>query len=70
MSKTERTLKQRIIKHKQVVKNADSNNGLAMHVAETEHEIRWNKAELGYMKEGQWSKQKIKVCQSRHISTI
>ena len=39
VGETERTLKQKITKHKQAVKNADSNNGLAVHVARIKHEI-------------------------------
>ena len=59
VGETGRTLKQRITEHKRAVKNADSNNGLAVHVAETEHEIRWNEAEV-VCREEQWTKRKIK----------
>ena len=41
-----------------MVRNADSNNGLAVHVAETEHEISWNEAEV-VCREEQWTKRKI-----------
>jgi hypothetical protein len=34
-------------------------HGLAVHVAETEHEIRWDEAEVVYREE-QWTKCKIK----------
>ena len=58
---TGRTLKQRITEHKRTVRNADSNNGLAVHVAETEHEIRWNINEAEIVcREEQWTKHKIK----------
>ena len=39
--------------------DADSNNGLAVHVAETEHEIRWDEIEI-ICREEQWTKHKIK----------
>ena len=44
VGETGRTLKQRISKHKRVVKNADSNNRLRVHVARTKHEIKWDEA--------------------------
>ena len=59
VGETGRTLKQRITEHKRAVRNADSNNGLAVHVAESEHEIRWNEAEV-VCREEQWIKRKIK----------
>ena len=42
VGETGRTLKQRITEHKRAVKNADSNNGPALHVARTKHEIKWD----------------------------
>ena len=59
VGETGRTLRQRIIEHKRAVKNADSNNGLAVHVARTKHDIRWDKAEV-VCREEQWMKRKIK----------
>ena len=59
MGETERTLKQRITEHKRAVENADRNNGLAVHVASTEHKIRWGEAEVVHREE-QWTKRKIK----------
>ena len=58
VGETGRTLTQRITEHKRAVKNADSNNGLAVHVAGAEHEIRWDEAVV--CREEQWTKQKIK----------
>ena len=55
----EKTLKQRITEHKRAVRNVDRNNGLAVHIAETEHEIRWDEAEV-ICREEQWTKRKIK----------
>ena len=59
VGETRRRLKQRITEHKQAVKNADSNNRLAVYVARTEHEIRRDEAEIVH-REGQWMKRKIK----------
>ena len=38
--------------------NADNNNGLAVLVARTEHDIRWDEAEV-VCREEQWTKRKI-----------
>ena len=59
VGETGRTLKQRITEHKRAVKNADSNNGLAVHVAGTGHTIHWDEAEVVWREE-QWTKRKIK----------
>ena len=59
VGETGRTLKQRITEHKRAVKNADSNNGLAVHVAGTGHTIHWDEAEV-VCREEQWTKRKIK----------
>ena len=53
---TGRTLKQQITEYKWAIKNADSNNGLAVHIARTEHK---DKAEV-VCREEQWTKRKIK----------
>ena len=66
---SERTLKQRITEHKRAVKNADSNNGLAVHVASTEHKIRWEEAEVVHREE-QWTKRKIKESFSTHANNL
>ena len=59
MGETGRTLKQRVTEHKRAVKNADSSNGLAVHVTKTQHRIEWNEAEV-ICREEQWMKRKIK----------
>ena len=59
MGETGRTLKQRITEHKRAVKNADSNNGLAVHVTRTKHQIEWDEAEV-ICREEHWMKRKIK----------
>ena len=59
VGETGRTLKQRMTEHKQTIRNADNNDGLAVHVAKTEHQIRWDEAEV-VCREEQWTKHKIK----------
>ena len=59
VGETGRTVKQRISEHKRAVKNVDTNNGLAVHVAETGHCIRWDETKI-VCQENQWTKRKIK----------
>ena len=59
VGETGRTLKQRITEHKRADKNADSNNGLAVHVARTTHQIERDEAEV-ICTEEKWMKRKIK----------
>ena len=59
VGETGRMLKQRMTEHKRAIRNVDNNNGLAVHVAGTEHEIRWDEAEV-VCREEQWTKCKIK----------
>ena len=58
VGETRRTLKLCIIKHKWVVRNVDSSNGLAVHAVETGYIIHWDEAEVVYRE--QWTKRKIK----------
>ena len=51
VGETGRMLKQRMTEHKRAVKNADSNNGLAVHVAGIGHTIHWDEAEVVYREE-------------------
>ena len=46
VGETGRRIKQRMTEHKRVVKNADSNNGLAVHVAGTGHTFHWDEEAL------------------------
>ena len=55
VGETGRTLKQRITEHKRAVKNVNSNIGIAVHVAKTKHQIRWDEAEV-ICREEQWTK--------------
>ena len=54
-----KNVKTKNTEHKRAVRNVDRNNGLAVHAAETEHEIRWDEAEV-ICREEQWTKRKIK----------
>ena len=44
IGETGRTLKKRLIEHKRSVRNGDTNNGIAVHVRETEHSVQWEQA--------------------------
>ena len=69
--KTGRTLKQRITEHKRAVKNVDSNNGIAVHVAKTKHRIRLDEAEV-ICREEWWTKPKVKesLAIKRHVDNF
>ena len=41
------------------MKNQDKNNGIAVHVLQTGHEIRWEDAMVMH-REQQWTKRKVK----------
>ena len=59
VGETRRTLKQTITEHKRAVKNVDSNNGIAVHVAKTKRQIIWDEAEV-ICREEQWIKRIVK----------
>ena len=44
IGETGRTLKKRLMEHKWSVCNGDTNNGIAVHVRETEHSVQWEQA--------------------------
>ena len=44
IGETGRTLKTRLMEHKRSVRNRDTNNGIAVHVAETDHSVQWEQA--------------------------
>ena len=44
IGETGRTLKTRLMEHKRSVCNGDTNNGIAVHVRETEHSVQWEQA--------------------------
>ena len=70
---TGRTLTPRITEHKRAVKNVDSDNGIEVPtcMAMTEHQIRWDEAEV-ICQEEQWTKQKIKqtLAIKRHVDSL
>ena len=44
IGETGRTLKTRLMEHKWSVRNRDTNNGIAVHVTETDHSVQWEQA--------------------------
>ena len=44
IGETGRTLKTRLMEHKRSVCNRDTNNGIAVHVIETDHSVQWEQA--------------------------
>ena len=44
IGETGHTLKKRLMEHKWSVRNGDTNNGIAVHVRETEHSVQWEQA--------------------------
>ena len=44
IGETGRTLKTRLMEHKRSVCNRDTNNGITVHVIETDHSVQWEQA--------------------------
>ena len=56
---SKRTLKVRLVEHKRAVQKSDVNNGIAMHVANTNHSIDWVNAKVVKMVPGRGELQKL-----------
>ena len=56
MGESKRTLKVRLAEHKRAVQKSDVNNGIAMHVANTNHSIDWVNARVVKMVPGYWER--------------
>ena len=59
IGETGRTLHARLQEHKRAVRNGDTNNGIAAHVLNTHHNIKWEDAQV-LMSEAQLTKRKVK----------
>ena len=59
IGETGRTLKIRVTEHKRAVLNQNSNNGIAVHVMKTHHNIQWEEARV-VTKEPYLIKRKVK----------
>ena len=53
---SKRTLKVRLAEHKRAVQKSDVNNGIAMHVANTNHSIDWVNARVVKTVPGYWER--------------
>ena len=53
---SERTLKVRLAEHRRTVQKSDVNNGIAMHVANTNHSIDWANAKVVKTVPGYWER--------------
>ena len=52
VGETGRTLKKQISEHKQAVKRGDKNNGIAVHVKNKGHSIKWEESSVKTMETG------------------
>ena len=59
IGETNRTLEVRLKEHKRAVKTQLSNNGIAVHVNKTGHDIQWNSAQV-IEQEPMWWKRRYK----------
>ena len=59
IGETGRNLDIRLKEHKRAVKMDNQNNGIAVHVNKTLHDIEWNNAEI-LEQESNWTKRKVK----------
>ena len=46
MGETKRTLKARLSEHRQAVRRGDTKNGIAVHVQQPQHAIKWDEAKV------------------------
>ena len=56
MGESKRTLKVRLAEHRRAVQKSDVNNGTAMHVANTSHNIDWANARVVKTVPGYWKR--------------
>ena len=63
---SKRTLKVRVTEqHKREVKMSDPNNGIAVHVAESQHSIDWPGAKVVRTVKGYWERRSMAVIEIR-----
>ena len=61
-------LKVRLGEHKQAVKRGDPENGIAVHVHETQHGIDWDGAQVKKMEDNYWKRRTIEAIQIKTIN--
>ena len=54
VGETKRTLKRRIVEHKQAVKKFDEKNGVAVHANTHDHHINWEEAKVVTVEQSFW----------------
>ena len=65
MGETKRTLKVRLSEHRQVVKQGDPKNNIAVHVQKTDHRINSEDATVRRRAEGFWVRRTVEAIQIR-----
>ena len=58
---SKRTLKVRMSEHKRAVKTSDPNNGIAVHVAKSQHSIDWSGARVVRSVQGYWERRTMEA---------
>ena len=61
IGESKRTLKIRMAEHKRAVLRSDPNNGIAVHVAKSEHRINWTEAKVVKSVQGYWERRTIEA---------
>ena len=51
--------------HKRAVKMSDPNNGIAVHVAESQHSIDWSEARVVKSMKGYWERRTVEAIEIR-----
>ena len=64
IGETGRSLQDRIKEHKYAVRTRNTNNGIAVHVQESDHPVDWNAVKVQTSEQNLW---KRKVLEALHI---
>ena len=65
MGESKKTLKVRMTEHRQAMKMSDPNNGIAVHVAKTQHSIDWSGAKVVRITQGYWERGTMEAIEIR-----
>ena len=58
---SKRTLKVRMTDHKRAVKKSDPNNGIAVHVANSQHKIHWTETKVVKSVQDYWKRRTMEA---------
>ena len=61
----ERSMKQKMTKHRYAVKKMDVQNGIAVHVQRHQHSINWESARVCATAKGYWDRRTLEAIQTR-----